>query len=819
MNDTRANMFSNTLRLDAGLTEQVNQLDVLNLVAQTVTSNLDLKSMLLAISEAACHIFPETSISIATVNDDRTMIEFTMEYPATQTIETLSGVVLPFNWASPITIALFQKQTPVVIANAETEPMLTHLQTIMTRFQIKTVVMLPLITHNDVIGIVMFYRRNLYHPFSPKDVAFARTIAGQIAGVMHHARLFEQERQQRERAEILQDVSIILSSSLDEATVLQKILEQAHRVVLYDSSAIFLKKGDDLILSLGANVPERFLGRPVPLDSGTYPCDVFLTRQPSVVADTENDPHWDKWEDDSLIRSWMGVPLYVGEQGIGILTVNYHQPAIYSEDDARILLALGNHAALAIHNAQLYRQIHQEKQFFETLLLNSPVATVITGLDLRVTSWNPAAERLFGYSASEAIGQRIQELVVEERRYDETRSYLRHLQDGQAIREITQRRHKNGRIVEVELHESAVMIEGHVAAYIAQYHDITELVQARKNSEAANRAKSAFLANMSHELRTPLTAILGFSELLQQRSAIPPEEVAYLRTIHLNGEHLLLLLNNLLDLARLESGQIVLDERDFNLYRLLDELRYLLSARAEHEHVRLSFHRAPDVPQYIRTDEIKLHHVLLHLMTDILKFTSQGEVELSVTCGSTSSPHDEHAARPEHVEGRIYLRFQIVSRSLLPIRRDESLLPITRQFVRLIGSELRLLPDEAASSPNAPPDAATLCFAFDMQVGLSHLQAAPPNSVSKQTRQAASIEIDQTTIDWAALSGRSLQFWKRFEYAVTTVDMTAITACIREIQADAADAAELFEQLQHDFEYVKMLTLIGDAKTHAGGES
>lgn len=803
MNDSRWNALPGDERLEAELEQQMNQFAVLNQIAQTVTSNVDLPHMLTAISEAACHIFPGMSIAIGTINESKDRLVFVMDFPPTPEKEALTGTALPIDYASPISIALLRKQTPIVIANAETEPILAHLHSIATRFHIKTAVLLPLITHSDVLGVVMFYGQNRYRPFPPKDLALAQTIASQLAGVIHHAQLFEQERRQRERAEMLQNVSMILNSSLDEQTVLKKILEQAHRVVPHDASAVFLKKGENLVLSSGTNVPEQFLNRQIPLDNGTYLSEVFLTRQPILLIDAHAAPRWDKWVEDSQIRSWIGVPMYVGEHGIGILTVDYHEPDAYREDDARLLSVLGNHAALAIHNAQLYREIRQEKQFFETLLINSPVATAITDLDFRVTSLNPAAERLFGYTAQEALGKSLYHLIAPLKQADEKNDGVNRLKERQLVRTITRRQIRSGQIIDVELHASPVILEDNVAAYITQYHDITELEQARKNSETANRVKSAFFANMSHELRTPLTAILGFGELLLRSKKLPAEETTYVEIIHRNGEHLLLLLNNLLDLARMETGQIVLNERNFNLHRLLDELYARLSSRAEHEYVRLSFRRDPGVPQYIRTDEIKLHQVLLHLMTDILKCTNRGEVELSIRFRPASAGNADKS----------HLCFEIVSRSFYPLVEDENLLPITRQFVRLIGGELRVLPiEEALGHPFDALSGNFLCLAFDIPVGASLVEEARTEPSWKTPSLTAQI-------DWTSSDALPLEFWKRFEYAVTAVDMTEIAACVCELRRYAPEAACAFAQLHHDFEYVNMMALIREAKTRKGETS
>ena len=158
-----------------------------------------------------------------------------------------------------------------------------------------------------------------------------------------------------------------------------------------------------------------------------------------------------------------------------------------------------------------------------------------------------------------------------------------------------------------------------------------ELAQSTKEAEDANRAKSVFLANMSHELRTPLNAIIGFAQLLQHNAKLLfPEAQESISIIYRSGEHLLTLINQVLDLTKDDVGRLTLNLSDCDLFGLLAEIESFFSLKIKSKSLSLTVHRADDVPQYLRADAVKLRQVLINLLNNAVKFTDAGGVTVRV---------------------------------------------------------------------------------------------------------------------------------------------------------------------------------------------
>jgi PAS domain S-box-containing protein len=282
-------------------------------------------------------------------------------------------------------------------------------------------------------------------------------------------------------------------------------------------------------------------------------------------------------------------------------------------------------------------EIQRQKEYFESLFINNPVAVVTADLDGMVISWNPMAESLFGYTSQEAVGAALDDLVAKDETIQtEARGYTNQVLKFDRVQVITKRTRKDGTLVNVELLALPIIVAGEIAGFIAIYYDLTELEKARREAEAANQAKSIFLANMSHELRTPLNAILGFTQLMDRDPNLTREQGENLSVINHSGEHLLGLINEVLEMSKIEAGQVVLQESIFDLYDLLYGLEEMFSLRAGEKALALNFSWSDDVPRYLYMDEGKLRQVLSNLLGNAVKFTDQGEVSLSVQCSTAS---------------------------------------------------------------------------------------------------------------------------------------------------------------------------------------
>ncbi len=196
---------------------------------------------------------------------------------------------------------------------------------------------------------------------------------------------------------------------------------------------------------------------------------------------------------------------------------------------------------------------------------------------------------------------------------------------------IGRRRRKDGTLVDVEVLAVPVIVDGERVGLMALYHDITELLQARREAEAANSAKSQFLASMSHELRTPLNAIIGYSEMLQEEveELGQPELASDLTKIRTAGRHLLALINDILDLSKIEAGKMELFLETFEIRTLVDEVVTTVRPLVEKNANRLVVSVAPQ-PGTMHADLTKVRQLLLNLLSNACKFTERGTITLAI---------------------------------------------------------------------------------------------------------------------------------------------------------------------------------------------
>lgn len=406
-------------------------------------------------------------------------------------------------------------------------------------------------------------------------------------------------------------------------------------------------------------------------------------------------------------------------------------------------LALPSPAQLEATNHELEHEIAERRQTEEALRQSEEryLAILEEQTELIVRFWsdgtftfvNEAYCRYFSLTRQEIIGTRYQPIIFEADR-EQVAQLVNSINLENPTVTIENRVVVAGEVRWTQWSNRALFDQqGRLVEIQAVGRDISdrkrtemELQQAKEAAEAANRAKSTFLTNMSHELRTPLNAILGFSQLMSGSSSLSSEQLENLSIIRRNGNHLLTLINQVLDLSKIEAQCMTLNEKNFDLFCLLEDLEDMFSLKAKGKGLQLLFESTPDVPQYVRADEVKLRQVLINLLSNAIKFTKLGRVTLRVR--SAHSIAVEGAKVPKTRLGfavedtgvgiaaeeldNLFEAFVQTSSGQQAQEGTGLGAVISRQFVRMMGSEITV---ESSLGRGTT-------FKFDIEVGVVESQ-------------------------------------------------------------------------------------------------
>ena len=292
------------------------------------------------------------------------------------------------------------------------------------------------------------------------------------------------------------------------------------------------------------------------------------------------------------------------------------------------IVVAGEHVGLYAIYSDI-SELQRQRRYYEALFELSPTAIATVDPDINVTSWNVAAERLFGYSREEAIGRNLNDLVAPTDELRAEGAELDRETERGGVQRITRRMRKDGSLVDVDLRAAPMVIGGETVGMFCLYHDITELQSARREAEAATEAKSAFLATMSHEIRTPMNAVIGMTELLLG-TELDDEQRGFGEVIRTSGEALLSVINDILDFSKIEAGRLDLEDHPFDLRECVESAMELVAPNAAEKRLDLAYVLDSGVPEAVVGDVARLRQILLNLLNNAVKFTERGEVVLAV---------------------------------------------------------------------------------------------------------------------------------------------------------------------------------------------
>jgi len=618
-----ASIALDNARLYAETQERARRLALLHEISMAVNASLDLTVTLTTACRELVKHFPDCDHSGVLLFDEAyTYGTVIAEFPDQNAVGARIAVQ-----GNPSTQQVIETAQPLAIYDAQHDPLMEPSHEVMRSLGVQSILIVPLLVEGRVIGTVGLDALTTSHHFAPAEIALAQTIAAQLAMAVTNARLFgEAERRVAELA-TLTDVGQALSSTLRVDEALQLIYEQTRRVMYAENMIIMLydQEHHEIVCGFSNNPDDAAPGARFPGDSGLT--GHIVERRASLLLHSDEDERELGLESVGMpSSSWLGVPMLAGDRVLGVIIVqHYTTPNVYDKSHQVLLETIASQAAIAIQNAYLFEEIQREKQYSESLILNSPIAIVVEDSDHKIVTWNPAAEELFGYTRTETIGRDIDNLISTETRRAEALAYTRQVIEGNVVRAVTQRSRKDGTLVDVELLGVPLHVAGERVGSLVIYHDITELQRARHEAEAANRAKSAFLATMSHEIRTPMNAVIGMTSLLLDTD-LTAEQREFTQTIRISGDALLTIINDVLDFSKIEAGRMDLESQPFDLRECVESAIDLFTTEAAKKGLEMACLIDAQAPAAIVGDVTRLRQILINLIGNAIKFTERGEV-------------------------------------------------------------------------------------------------------------------------------------------------------------------------------------------------
>lgn len=390
----------------------------------------------------------------------------------------------------------------------------------------------------------------------------------------------------------------------------------------------FEKASNALSFKMGEGIPGRVLSSQKPLWIESLVDDERFIR--NIICGKNG------------LKSGFWFPLLLGNSVHGVFEFISDTTENIDDDLLQLMSNIGSQISQFIQRKRAERDV-KESDTRKSAILESALDCIITiNHDGRILEFNPAAERMFGYTREESIGQLMGNLIVPPTYRDAHHQGIKHYLNtgehnvlGKRI-EITAMR-KDGTEFPVELAITPIFLADSMPMFTGYLRDITErkvaeeqLRQAKEEAESASHAKSQFLAVMSHEIRTPLNAIIGLSDLAVETES-DSERQEFVGVIQENSENLLSLINDILDFSKIEAEQIDIENVEFDLVELAEGILEMFAFKAFAKGLELICKIDSDLPEKLIGDPNRLRQIIINLVSNAVKFTEKGNVFVSIT--------------------------------------------------------------------------------------------------------------------------------------------------------------------------------------------
>ena len=472
----------------------------------------------------------------------------------------------------------------------------------------KSAILVPIIEHDRVVGVITLIHSEENH-FTEDDVDLLQAFADQAGLAIQNALFFKAEQGRRQFASTLQEIAKSINSSLDPSQVFPLVLDQLSRVIEYDSARIFVYE-DDLLRLVAANGfddDEVTEGITIPDDEESLMGQVLYRKRPLVIDDVQEVSGWVMSEDlkrSDEVRAWIGAPLLVRDQAVGLLTVSSSNPFTYGFLEVQVVDAFANQAATAVANAQLFSETQSARKRFTALFEDSIDPILITDLDGRLTDANVSAQNYLGHDALSLKDAQIEDLHHESS--NENLPKFSEMEPGDAHSYVANLLHKAGGELPVEVHVKRMDVgDQPVLQWIMR--DMSE-------RQALDQLRADLTSMIFHDLRSPLGNIISSLEVMKTSIEEDDELLAPVISVaQRSSRRLSRLIDSLLDIGLLEKGKAVLFKTFIPLYVLLGEAVEEVIPTAEAKGHTLSIEDEKEIPN-LEIDVDMVRRVLINLI-------------------------------------------------------------------------------------------------------------------------------------------------------------------------------------------------------------
>jgi PAS domain S-box-containing protein len=537
-------------------------------------------------------------------------------------------------------------------------------------------------------------------------------------------------------------ISQELTATLNLQSILQLTTDRATELTEMKTSALYLLEGETLRLwattpPLPPQFPEEF--RHAPLADHPHIRKAITTGLPVFLHDTliaDLTPAERQVCEIRGLRSNLYVPLKTGTKVLGTFIISsILELKWFSEAEINLCNTLANLAALALVNAQLFEseqsyavklreqiaelvqteeKLKKSEHRYRNLFNLANEGLILLTMDGEIAEVNQSFAQMHGYTVEEIRKINIRDLdVLGKDTFDERANIIDRILAGEVVRFEPEHYHKDGHRFSLSNTVSLITIENQ-PYFLAFHQDITgrkqaeqELVMAKVRAEQSDHLKSAFLANMSHEIRTPMNGILGFAELLKEPDLSGLEQQKFIRMIEKSGVRMLKIINDIVDISKIESGQMEVSMSETNVNDQIEFIYNFFIPEVERKNLQLSFKTSlPAKEAIIKSDREKIFAILTNLVKNAIKFTKEGSIEFGYNLvGSDHSlslqffVKDTGIGIPKNKQEAVFERFTQADVLNTEASQGAGLgLSISKAYVEILGGKIWVESEEGKGS-------------------------------------------------------------------------------------------------------------------------